>query len=293
MNPIAVLGHVAIDTIITLEGSRQALGGPPTFISLVHQAAGIETVAVTKVGYDFPDEYHSILRERGITVSPSLERPTTRFVLDYTGKERKLTVPTVCDPILPVDVTSLPETVIIAPIIEEIPEDTLRSIRSPTIAIDPQGFVRHREPDGSITFHGWRDRELWARTTFLKASERELVLIVGIDGWQGLSKLNQLGVRVALVTKGSLGADMLVDGARYSIPAYEDIKVVDATGAGDSFNAGFVAELSKGESPEWCASVASAAASVVIETESPKLKIDNMEILRRAEMIQDKIVRLP
>jgi sugar/nucleoside kinase (ribokinase family) len=293
MRQIGVLGHIAIDTIITREASRLELGGSPTYISLIFQATGIETVAVTKVGYDFPKNYSKTLEERGISVSPSLKKPTTRFILDYTGSERGLLVPTICDPIQPLDIGDLPETTIIAPIIGEIPDETLKEIRSTILAIDPQGFVRHREPDGNIVFHKWLDREVLARTSILKASERELRLMVGIGGWDGLGKINQLGVRVALVTKGSAGSDMLVDGARYSIPAYDRIKIVDVTGAGDSFIAGFISEFSKGESPEWCASYASAAASSVIETLGPRLTVDKTEINRRAEVIFDGVVRLP
>ena len=292
MKPIAVLGHVAIDTIITKSGSRQELGGPPTYISLIFHELGVETVAVTKVGYDFPDIYASTLAERGVKVPKRSEEPTTRFILDYTSGERTIRVPTVCEPIMPMEVESLPETAIIAPIIQEIPDSTIKKISSSIIAIDPQGFVRHRKPDGEISFQPWINRELLARTSVLKASERELGLITGVSGWDGLMKLNEGGVRVSLVTKGPGGADMISDGVRFSIPTYSSLEIVDTTGAGDSFIAGFVSEYARGEPPIWCACYGSAAASAVIETIGPRITANRNEITRRAENIYDRLIRL-
>jgi len=69
-----------------------------------------------------------------------------------------------------------------------------------------------------------------------------------------LSKL----VRIAAVKLGSKGAIVYADGKRFRVPAIK-ARVVDTTGAGDSFDAGFVACFLRGGGIEECAHAGVAA----------------------------------
>ena len=53
-------------------------------------------------------------------------------------------------------------------------------------------------------------------------------------------------VPVTVMTRGEAGALITVDGQEYEIPPARPEKVVDPTGAGDAFRAGFVMGLSRG-----------------------------------------------
>jgi sugar/nucleoside kinase (ribokinase family) len=294
VEPIAVVGHVAIDRIITRGGERRQLGGPPTYVSLITDLLGVSLRAATKVGGDFPDVYASELAARGLdvrgSVVPSAE--TTRFVLDYTGTERGLGYESLCAPIEPGDVEGLPDAAILAPIVQEIPVETLHALGSRVLALDPQGFVRRLEPGGSISLRPWRNPALLRRLSVFKASERELRLVAGAGGWEGLGRLAGIGVAVAVETRGAEGARILSGGEKLVVPAHVG-ESVDSTGAGDAWIAGFFAEYVSGEDLEWCGAVASAAASAVVETVGPSIKIGKGELLERAEKIRDGIRRLP
>jgi len=61
----------------------------------------------------------------------------------------------------------------------------------------------------------------------------------------GESKLRRM-VPVTVMTRGEAGALITVDGEEYEIPPAKPIKVVDPTGAGDAFRAGFVLGMKKG-----------------------------------------------
>ena len=293
MEPIGVVGHIAIDRIRTRSGEWQQLGGPPTYVSLITNLIGIPLIAATKVGGDFPSEYTSELAMRGLdirgAVVPSAE--TTRFVLDYTSAERGLGYESLCAPIEPWDVEELPDASILAPIVGEIPLKTLRALKSGTLALDPQGFVRRLEPEGSISFRPWRDVELLSRLSLFKASERELHLVTGEGGWTGLGHLVGLGVKVAIETRGGEGANIRYAGGRMIVPVYSG-ETVDTTGAGDAFIAGFFSAYASGEEVEWCAALGTAAASAVVETVGPRIKIEKAELLERAEIVLDGIKRL-
>jgi len=293
VEPIAVVGHVAIDRIITRGGERRQLGGPPTYVSLVTNLLGTPLTAATKVGGDFPDAYASELAERGLDVRGSIvpSAETTRFVLDYTNEERGLGYDSLCSPIEPRDIEVLPDATILAPIVQEIPVETIKALKSRVLALDPQGFVRRLEPGGTIGLQPWRDLNLLSRLSVFKASERELPLVAGVGGWGGLDKLFELGVKVAIETRGGEGANIRCASGRMIVPSYTGV-TVDTTGAGDAFIAGFFAEYASGEDLEWCGAVGSAAASAVVETVGPNVKIDISELFERAEKIRDGVRRL-
>ena len=290
MEPIAVVGHIAIDRIITRDGERQQLGGPPTYISLITNLLGTPLRAATKVGGDFPEEYASELVARGLDMHDSIipSAKTTRFILDYTKAERGLGYDSLCSPIEPTDVEGLPNTAIIAPIVGEIPRETVEAIESRVLALDPQGFVRRLEPGGSISLHPWRDECLLHRISIFKASARELKLVAGESGWVGPECLAELGVSVAIETLGGDGAHVLYLGRRMIVPTHIG-ETVDTTGAGDCFIAGFMAGYASGEDVEWCAAIGSAAASAIVETIGPRIKIERAELYERAVKIHDMI----
>ena len=294
MESLAVVGHIAIDRIITSSGERHQLGGSPTYVSLITHLLGIPLRAATKVGGDFSEIYASELAERGLDIHDSIVplAKTTRFVLDYTKAERGLGYDSLCTSIEPKDVKELPDAAILAPIVGEIPDETLEAIVSRVLALDPQGFVRRLEPGGSISQHPWCDFGLLNRLSVFKASTRELRLVVGESSWAGLECLVRLGVVVAIETLGGEGARVVHSGRRMVVPAHRG-EAVDTTGAGDAFIAGFFAEYASGEEVEWCAAVGSAAASAVVETVGPSIKIGRGELFERAEKIQTSIKYLP
>jgi sugar/nucleoside kinase (ribokinase family) len=78
-----------------------------------------------------------------------------------------------------------------------------------------------------------------------------------------LNALSQ-DVALAVVTLGSQGAIALSQNIRVSVPALQNIKVVDTTGAGDLFAAGFLAGFSRDKNLETSLKLGAIAAGEVI-----------------------------
>lgn len=296
MDEFAVVGHVAVDKIITSNGSRVQLGGPPTYIALVARRLGAAVKVVTKVGGDLPSDYMGQLRELGIGLRGQIVEgaKTTRFTLDYRGAERRLSVESVCEEITPDDVSDLPEAVIIAPVLDEVPPATSEAMTgSRLIALDPQGFAREVSHDGSVRPRRWSGEGLLSRVEIYKSSSAELRLVTGeIDPWSGLRRILSLGAEVAIATQGAEGALMLTREGRYRIPALNILHTRDLTGAGDAFTGGFLAEYRGGGDALWSASVGAAAASSVVETFGARLEASYRELRRRAKEVYNNVVEL-
>lgn len=108
----------------------------------------------------------------------------------------------------------------------------------------------------------WDPMEKWAldyakvlpRVTVFMPNEKELCALTHKDNLEDAiaEVLPHLGCMM-LVKCGSKGS-LLVrkDGTRKELPAYLNKNVVDAIGAGDSFNSGFISAFVKGLAPEVC-----------------------------------------
>jgi len=288
------VGHIAIDRIIMEDESRSQLGGPPTYAAASARLLGLEIDAVTKVGGDLPEEFRSQLEELGLKPVVVDEAETTRFILDYRGGERRLSVEAICDDIKPEEVGDAPrDRVMLAPIIGEIPRETaLRLMDAESLALDPQGYLRTLNRDGSIGLRPWLDLELLSAVDVYKSTFRELRLITGVENpLKALRRLNELGVGEAIATLGDEGAILSLRDEAYRIPAYR-VEAVDPTGAGDVYLAAYLLERLKGGEPPWCGAVASAAASLIVETAGACFKASARELRRRAYEVYEGIKRL-
>jgi sugar/nucleoside kinase (ribokinase family) len=307
MADFGVVGHVAIDKIITTLEERTQLGGPPSYISLVTTRLGKSVSTITKVGSDISNDFISQLDELGVGLEGMIvdAAETTRFILDYRSAERRMIVGSICEEIGPHDVSGLSEVVLLAPIVGEIPPLTVSSIDADIIALDPQGFVRDIRPDGSILPKRWFDESLLRRLTIFKSSEEELKIItreanplrglnkiLGANPLRGLNKILGLGAEIAMATKGGEGALLAFNRGLYRIPPSDVGEALDPTGAGDAFIGGFFSEYLEGEGPSWCASMGAALASCVVETIGTRIEASLKQIRERAEDVYNRVVRL-
>ena len=96
------------------------------------------------------------------------------------------------------------------------------------------------------------------------ANEDEVVsLYRARDFDEALSRLQE-ECETAAVTRGAKGSVVLVDGRRIDIEAEPVRRVVDTTGAGDLYAAGFLFGWTRGRDPRECAQIGGLAAAEVI-----------------------------
>jgi len=297
MVDFAAIGHVVIDTIIQHDGERTNAWGPIGCITLVAKKLGKTVKAVTKAGDDISDEQIAQLEEMGVNLTGMIIKgaKTTRVINDLRGEERQGRLLEFCEVIKPVDVTDLPDAVIVDPVVWEVPWETLTSISGELLAVDAQGFVREQLmviKDDSILLKRWSDAGLLKRFKIFKSTEEELRGFTGgRDTLKSLEKIASGGAEIAIATQGSDGALLVMGDKRFRVPVFE-IEKMDDMGAGDSFLSGFFCEYLDGKDPLWCASMGAASSSCILETIGPTIDASLKEISRRAENIFDRIERL-
>lgn len=102
--------------------------------------------------------------------------------------------------------------------------------------------------DPNLRLHLWKDprvlkrllEQLFKRCAIVKLSDEEIEFVTGTrDVEAALDWLEDRGVVVGLVTRGAKGASLRFRGQTVQVAAPK-VKVIDTTGAGDGFAAGFL-----------------------------------------------------
>ena len=107
-------------------------------------------------------------------------------------------------------------------------------------------------------------RELVAgHVDILFANEAEIRSLYRADSFEAAAEAVREEVALAALTRGEAGS-LIVRGAESIAIAAEPAEIVDTTGAGDAYAAGFLAALTAGRSLRACGRIASIAAAAVI-----------------------------
>ena len=101
---------------------------------------------------------------------------------------------------------------------------------------------------------------------YIIPNEKEASILTGeSDPIKSAECFLEHGANTIIIKCGKEGCIYKSASEEGHIPAYPDVKVVDTTGAGDSFVAGFIHGLSEGYSLQDCCRYACAVSSVVVE----------------------------
>lgn len=136
-----------------------------------------------------------------------------------------------------------------------------------------------------ISRHGddFRDLIAQGQIDILFANEGELAALTGEDDFEaGLAQLSPQ-VPVLVVTRSEQGAVAVANGVRAHVPAEPIAKVVDTTGAGDLFAAGFLYGHVRGASLETCLRDGAICAAEVISHYGARPEADIAALVAKAE----------
>lgn len=113
----------------------------------------------------------------------------------------------------------------------------------------------------------------------LFSNEGEIRSLTQLDDFDAAVAALAPKVPVLVSTRSEKGAVAVVGGTRYQVPAAPVAQVVDTTGAGDLFAAGFLAGHIAGQPVETCLSMGAAAAAEVISHFGARPEADLKELV--------------
>jgi sugar/nucleoside kinase (ribokinase family) len=278
---IMTLGHFPeLNTSVNVDEKRRYFGGTGANVATIAASLGVPTALVSYVGSDFPAEFRSLMEGRGVdlrdlVVVEDQETPTVWIISDsehnqiayiYQGPMARMEG-------MPIRMDAAQESTWVHIMTGRpayylnVMEECVR--RGKGLSFDPAQEVHH------VWNAEWFDRAISMADIFF-CNESELGAAMR---YLGASHPEDLLQKVGLLvsTQGSRGVVIWSPEGRMDIPAIRPGKVVDTTGAGDAFRAGFYAGKYRGLNLRDCAVVGAAAASYVIEARGPLTNIPDWE----------------
>ena len=297
---IAVVGHFSVDTIILPSRPKPfvVLGGAAAYTSLAARSLGASASVISRVGGDFPEAYLWWLGQEGVDLSGVVKKagePTTSFELTY-NKDLSERILKLKSKGLPLNVEDVPKdfhakAVHLAPIANEITYELAEHLKgcADVLSLDPQGLLRSFDEKGNVAENALVDNRIFGLINIYKSSQNEIYALTGETELKpAIKAIHDVGVETVIVTMGAKGAVLSVEGAQYNVEACPSQVLVDPTGAGDVFIAGFLTDYLLQKESLWCASVGSAAASCVVEGLGPTYFGKKEEIYKRANALYEK-----
>ena len=281
-----------------VEPEGRVLSGCSTNAALALAKMGAKVRLVGAIGDDYKEHFKTELSVLGIEyrIVPSDE--TGGFSLIYYDDfgNRTLDLLGRAADIEPLDPKRYrdSEAVLIGPIFGEVSLENVRQIRESFDGLffcDPQGLIRGADANGRI-FHKKVDgiHEALSAFDIVKPNELEGQILTGIDcrqnPYEAARIIKSWGPKIVIVTLAELGS-IIYDGHEFlDIPPY-GIDLIDSTGAGDTYMAGFTFEyLKTGGDLRRAGCYASCTSSVMIENSGPDFSMtEDMIRARQAELL--------
>lgn len=244
---VIVLGTVALDTIKTPFGRRRnILGGSAAHFAMSARLF-TDVHLVAAVGEDFPRQHLLFLKRKGIILE-SLRKEkgrTFRWEGEYRGDLNTALTLRTCLGVLSTfqAQVSLGERKIkylfLANVDPEIQERLLAKMRPPKlVGLDTMNFWIHHKRKGVL--------RVLKKADIFVANDQEIRALTQENNLiQAARSLQRHGPEVVLVKRGEHGVLVYTASFIFILPAYPLSKVIDPTGAGDTFAGGFFGYLAK------------------------------------------------
>jgi sugar/nucleoside kinase (ribokinase family) len=241
--PLVVVGTVAIDNVETPTDRREhLLGGSATHFSLAAKYfTNVRLISV--VGEDFPRRHLDFFKARGIDASGLVVVPGGKTMFwagryhtnmnDRDSLETQLNVFADFSPELP-DAHRAARFVFLANGMPSIQMNALSQVPGCRLAVaDTMDlWINHYRPDLDA---------MLKRVDGLVINDLEAKLLTGTENLVAAGRaVQRMGPKFVVIKKGEHGAMFFGEHETYVLPAYPTERLIDPTGAGDTFAGGFM-----------------------------------------------------
>jgi hypothetical protein len=263
---IAIVGQSVVDRVTAVgREPTERLGGSPIFAAAALAFAGQDAVILTKGG---SPALRAPLGEFGFPVAcGDADASFVSALHIYGDGERYHEIAAFGEPFTPADVRGwmAPHLAGCGAVVcgaqwrNDFPPETLRALAGDgrIVVLDGQGPARpHRL--GPILEEGPLDPAWVEGVTVLKCSEVEAEALFGDRDPA------ECGVPVIVITRGHVGADVVLQGGTVAVGVDPVLGLADTIGAGDTFLALMAAAMRDGADPVAAAGVACAGTSAVL-----------------------------
>ncbi|MFQ5989372.1 MAG: carbohydrate kinase family protein [Candidatus Methylomirabilales bacterium] len=245
MVDVCVIGHITRDVIRIGRGEKDLPGGVAYYFSMAFTSLGGSVSVITKCAEEDTFLLNDLVK-RNIDIFYSQSKKTTTFENVYPEDldSRMQKVTSIATPFTVQEIPSIfPRYFHLGPLTNRnISLDVLRVLsRQAKVSLDIQGCLRTIDK-GMIRHGDWQEKdEGLTYVNILKADEDEAKILSGEENIErAAERLATYGIDEIVITLGRKGSLIYSKGAVYRIPSFPAKKMVDPTGCGDTYIAGYL-----------------------------------------------------
>lgn len=275
MNDLCCVGHITLDKIVTPKNTVHMAGGTSFYFShALKHFRDINYTLVTAVGASERHEADKLKAEGiDVAVMPSACSVCFENIYGENQDNRTQRVLAKADPFTVDYLTSVEARIfhLGSLLADDFPNDVVEYLSGKgLVSVDSQGYLREVRETQVFAVDWPEKKEVLPYVHFLKANEHEMEVLTGFaDVVKAGRQLHAWGVKEVLLTLGSMGS-VIYDGREFHrIPAYEPHEIVDATGCGDTYMAGYLYGRAQGAGIEEAGRFAAAMSTLKIEHIGP------------------------
>jgi sugar/nucleoside kinase (ribokinase family) len=287
MYDICCIGHITSDKVVTTTATLHMPGGTAIYFSNAIGKLDTRYLLVTKLAISELG-YVDALRRQGIEVNAAESKHTVNFENIYAENqdERTQNVLQTADPFTVEQLMNINARIFhLGPLLaDDIPVELIKALAAKgRVSLDVQGYLR-KVVNHKVYPTDWPEKkEALQYVNIVKADEAELQVLTGrANPREGAMQLADWGVQEAVITNGSHGSFIYSNSIFYIIPAYRPKVIVDATGCGDTYMAGYLYRRTEGAGIQQSGEFAAAMASLKMESPGPFTGTEDevMQVLR-------------
>ncbi len=271
MTDICCIGHITTDKIILPSQETYLNGGTSYYFTHgIRHLGAINYRLITSLAEKDMAAVDE-MRRKGVTVDVIPSRDTVFFENKYGSNKNNRTQrvlaksdPFTIESLKDVEAKFIHLGSLLA---DDFSSDVIKSLAGKgIISVDAQGFLRYVEGE-NVYPCDWADKlEIFPYIDILKVNEHEIDSLTGYKNPRSAArKLAEWGIKEVLITLGSEGSLIYTAGKFYEIPAYHPNVLVDATGCGDTYAAGYLYKRALGAPIRVCGKFAAAMATLKLE----------------------------
>lgn len=276
MKDICCIGHITLDKIVTPKQTIYMPGGTSYYYS--HGMSHLKDFKHYKLVTSLAEsEMKAVedIRAKGIEVQVIPSRKTVYFENVYGENQNNRTqrVLAKADPFTVEGLKDVEANIfhLGSLLSDDFSLEVIKYLSTKgRLSVDAQGYLREVRGE-KVYAVDWEDKiEALKYIDILKVNEHEMEVLTGYSVPElAALKLAEWGVKEVLITLGSLGSLIYAENKFHHIPAYPPKEIVDATGCGDTYMAGYLYMRNKGASYEEAGCFAAAMSTLKLEHSGP------------------------
>lgn len=275
MTDICCIGHITLDKVITPRFEAHMPGGTAFYFAKALKNFNHDGFKlVTSLG-DTEMDVVEELRADGIDVDVIPSRKSVYFENKY-GEDmnnRTQRVLAKADPFTEENLKDVDSRIyhLGTLLADDFDIDVIKALAGKGIvSVDVQGYLRKVVGEDVVHVDYDKKREAMPYISILKANEKEMEVLTGTsDPHEAARILSDWGCKEVLLTLGDKGSLIYTGGEFYNIPALPPTDLVDATGCGDTYMAGYLYKRSRGASYQEAGTFAAAMCTLKLAKKGP------------------------